>query len=517
MITDIAVFNAGQPFPPTDGDEVLRIDRYRQNILLYRNQHDEYAAFGEARLTLRPELAVAHKIILGYHERLTTHWHDLVFGEDPVPLVDKQPASGDVVSFIKDSHLVDAAREVIIDVSALGDGLFKVRRDDEGVILVESQQPEYWYPVVRPNDIRAVQAHVLAWKFSRDERNPDILQRFQGITTRKKHYVQLEIHRPGEIETRVHSLDDGALADDVTDQFIEEGQRLIKLDFPEFLLVHVPNKRTSRDYYGTDDYTKLDSIVIEMEDRLAQVSRILDKHADPSVYGPLSALTLNPDTSAWEFKTKGYIAMNDKDDPVPGYLAWDGQLEAALGEFNLLFTQLLLISETSPAAFGVFGEVPPVESGIALKRLLRTDLAKAARLQTAFAAAFAQVLRVATALSDDNVEVPEAFSWMFRDGLPDDPMENSTIAGNSIIGGFMSQLSAIKFLHPTWTDAQVEAEMENVIADELRKHEQAIELALASKGILPTPDAGVVTLVVGEQPEVTGSAAPAAAEVEEPE
>ena len=51
---------------------------------------------------------------------------------------------------------------------------------------------------------------------------------------------------------------------------------------------------TSDRVYGIDDYTDLDSIVSEIEVRISQISKILDKHAEPSMQGPETALQLNP-------------------------------------------------------------------------------------------------------------------------------------------------------------------------------------------------------------------------------
>ena len=46
------------------------------------------------------------------------------------------------------------------------------------------------------------------------------------------------------------------------------------------------NLSTSERLTGLDDYSDLDSIVQELEIRVAQISRILDKHADPNMAGP---------------------------------------------------------------------------------------------------------------------------------------------------------------------------------------------------------------------------------------
>ncbi|WDU82284.1 hypothetical protein [Caloramator sp. Dgby_cultured_2] len=56
------------------------------------------------------------------------------------------------------------------------------------------------------------------------------------------------------------------------------------------MVIPVHNLMTSDRAYGLDDYQDLDSIIQELEIRLSQISRILDKHADPNMYGPDTAL-----------------------------------------------------------------------------------------------------------------------------------------------------------------------------------------------------------------------------------
>lgn len=58
----------------------------------------------------------------------------------------------------------------------------------------------------------------------------------------------------------------------------------------DFAVLHVPNTTTSRSLYGMDDYTDIDSIVSELEVRIDQIARVLDKHTDPTMQGPRSAL-----------------------------------------------------------------------------------------------------------------------------------------------------------------------------------------------------------------------------------
>ena len=58
--------------------------------------------------------------------------------------------------------------------------------------------------------------------------------------------------------------------------------------------------------FGHDDYTDIDSIVSEILVRIGQISRILDKHASPSVQGPSSAIEKDPVSGEWTLKMGNY-------------------------------------------------------------------------------------------------------------------------------------------------------------------------------------------------------------------
>ena len=115
------------------------------------------------------------------------------------------------------------------------------------------------------------------------------------------------------------------------------------------------------------------------EIRVAQISRILDKHADPNLYGPDSALEHDAQTGEWKFRGGGKFYPVGPGEQPPGYVTWDGQLDAAFREIELLMEQLYILSETSAAAFGQL-KSGLAESGSALRRLMMAPLAKVNRL-----------------------------------------------------------------------------------------------------------------------------------------
>lgn len=442
-LKSLDAFEPGQAFPPES--EIERLERYEKNKLLFEGEHDKI--FDEASHLIRPELQVAQRFVLNFHRRLSTHWADMVFGEPPTFSAGDELAPEQAVleDLVNRNNLINVGYEVALDRSILGDGLLKVRLED-GKAVIEGQPPDYWYPIVDPGNIRRINHHVLAWTFT------------EGRTE----YVRMEIHSRGRIEHRVHLLKGGRLAENVTGQFMLEADRVETFPVDDFLIVPVPGLRTTKDVYGRDDYTDLDTIIQEMEDRLSQMSRILDKHADPGMYGPESALDFDEGTGQWTFKKENYLILESKEDPVPGYLTWGGNLDAQLAQFNLLFDQLLFVAETSPAAFSLLKQ-GMAESGSALKRLMMADVAKASRITRAFDAALQKVLIVASQLEGrplQNVSI----TWY--DGLPDDPSETSQIASAGVSGGFMSKYVAIQMMHPTWRDRQIMEELDRIAEDE---------------------------------------------------
>lgn len=185
----------------------------------------------------------------------------------------------------------------------------------------------------------------------------------------------------------------------------------------------------------------------ELEVRIAQISRILDKHADPNMYGPDSALEQDPETGEWVFRGGGkYFPVSQGEEP-PGYVTWNGELEAAFKEIDLLMEQLYILSETSAAAFGQI-KSGLAESGSALRRLMMAPLAKVNRIRMRLDPAVKKVLKLAseleaaagTGISLENINI----QW--QDGLPDDDKEVAEVYEIYLKNGVMSRETAIQKL-----------------------------------------------------------------------
>jgi len=431
MLTSLSFLTPGKPWPPPT--EAERLERYAENRLLFEGRHE--LVYKDWIRLLREDQQATLEMVLNWHKRLTLLFADLLLGEPPRIIAGDQDSEEQkaVERLIEDNDLFNVAYEVALDVSRYGTGIFKIRYD--GRAIIEGQQPAIWFPVVKPDNIKEIQAHVLAWTYEEEAME-------RGKTVKKK-YLQTEIHERGRITTAKYPIDNNIIGPALEYQETETG-------IDEFLVVPVNNILTTDRVTGLDDYSDLDSIIQELEVRIAQISRILDKHADPNMYGPDTALEHDRATGQWTFRGGGkYFPVGQGEQP-PGYVTWDGHLEAAFRQIDLLMEQLYILSETSAAAFGQL-KSGLAESGTALKRLMMAPLAKVNRVRMRFDPALKEVLWLASMLERAQgmagAVVLENIHIDWKDGLPDDDVELTQNEVQRYTAGLTSLESSLRRLY----------------------------------------------------------------------
>lgn len=459
MLTSIEQIGIGAKWPPDS--ELERLQRYDANRKLFEGRHE--LVFKDWVRLLRDDKKATLEIILNWHKRLSTLWADLLLGERPrITAGDKNSKEQQQLeTIIENNDFFNVAYEVALDISRYGTGIFKLRYD--GRAIIEAIPPSLWFPIVSADNIKDVQAHVIAWTF--EVPTPTLLNKDKKTT-----YLRLEIHEKGKITNRLFELRDGIIKQelDIT-SFYEDIEAEQQIGIDDFLVVPVHNLIASDRVYGLDDYSDLDSIIQELEVRVAQISRILDKHADPNMYGPATALEQN-EYGEYVFRGGGKYFPVDfaNGEQPPGYVTWDGQLEAAFKEIDLLMEQLYVLSETSAAAFGQL-KSGLAESGTALRRLMMTPLAKVNRIRMRLDPAMKKVLRLASQLEakyGKGVEL-ETINIAWADGLPQDDKEQTEIWTMRVQNGLASRETALKNLYEY--DAETLREELTKIASENEK------------------------------------------------
>ena len=447
MLTNLDFLTPGAQWPPKG--ETDRLKRYRDNKQLFEGKHE--AVFQEvwARL-FRPDLRMSVEMCLNWPKRLSTLWADLLLGETPT-LTDAAGGAGTAYLGDLATRLVlwNTAYRAAIDASRYGDAVLKARRRADGKVRLSVIPPGCWFPVVSPEDAAEITHHVLAWPV--------------GDVEARTMRLMVEIHSAGIVEFRTYAMPNwpvtlhqpGSVCS--LGRILETRVEQTGVDAP--LVVHVANLATSDRIYGLDDYDDLTSIVQELEVRFAQVARVLDRHADPKMFGP-DVTRRDPETGVLVADIGDYIPREPGEEP-PGYIVWDAQTEASFRQVEMLMEQFYMLSETSPAAFGNL-KAGLAESGSALRRLMMAPLAKVNRVRMGFDAGLREVLRLA-ALLDSGRAVEPVIGW--ADGLPDDESEEIRNEATAVASEVTSRRSSMKRLWG-YTDEQADEELRRIRAEQ---------------------------------------------------
>ena len=215
----------------------------------------------------------------------------------------------------------------------------------------------------------------------------------------------------------------------------------------------------------------------EINNRLSQIADILDKHSNPAMAVPSGLLSADEDGNA-QFRVaidKVFEVMG-KDDVIPQYITWNGQLNEAFTELDKLVDLVLTISEIPAVALGKGDSGTSGSSGLAIKWRMNSILAKINRKKQYYNKGLrnvfylAQKLEEALGISDYEITIPVLH---FQDGLPKDEMEQANIMSIRTGGAkTLSQKSAVMMLND-FTEEQAEAEIQRIKDEEAEAMETA--------------------------------------------
>lgn len=375
--------------------------------------------------------------------------------------------------FAKDQAVIDRIADendfdlliydLFLDISRYGNAVLKVRFDPGRGGILERIDPRYWFPVVSPDDARAVEAHVLAYDFSQFE---DHIER---------RYLRVEEHRRGSIRHRLFRLDTGGKI--VSEMPAAALERYAGLPAEEatgvgdFLVVPLAGLLRSDGVYGLDDFGGIEELVREIELRLSHVSLTLRMFSDPNMAGPEGYdVEVNPETGHLDFSTPltmgggRYFPVREGETP-PHYLVWDASLAANFSQIEEAKAELMAIGEISPA---LLGDVKNglAESGTALKRLAIPTLAKVDRLRKRarrpILKALSLVAELEVASRWPGASALENLSIEWRSGLPPDPVEAAQVEGARKASGLTSTYSALARLDPDASEEDLLWEAEEI-------------------------------------------------------
>lgn len=428
MLYNLNWLNPGENFPPQA--EKDRIKRYLENEVLFDGEHfgselrDRNKLYtNEGSVSVYKKCAerisqvvgnfediISFPVLLNYQRLLSLKMADLVCGEYPT-ITGSTEKENEAIKAARDSSDFDARLySTVIDMSRYGDAIWREYLDD----LSDNKtftlwDPKEWYPIVTQDGTNRISHHVLCWRTNLNagrDNEPAIWE-----LTAQIHGCDRDSW--GTYTKRVYAMNsDGTVIMQLKDE------STVETGFDHCAVHHLKSFGTSSTVYGYDDYMTLDSLLAEIMVRVGQISVILDKHADPNLTGPASMLSLDPNTGEYYLKRGKFFATSQGDNE-PRYLTWDGQLNAAFKQLEILLNQMYILSEMGAAILGGQDGSSAAISGTAMRFKMVNPLAKARRISNSLTN---PVRRLLSSLAD-SVKF-EQVSVFWSDGLPDDPREN---------------------------------------------------------------------------------------------
>lgn len=477
MLTDLSFLDIGQPWPPQDESD--RLQMYQTNKRLFEGDHTTVYADQFHRIERvigNFQDIISYAVLANFQKIISLKVADLLLGEAPQIKCNQDGSEQQVTvdEIVENSDLINTAYQTTIDVSRYGDGLFLVYKDsDTKQGKIDVTQPSIWFPIVSPDNLKKIQYHVVAYRFDVTEKQDGGFwkQFFLGSEAEKKSFLKVQIHFKGSYEERLYQLEPGT----PTKIIKQINGEIINTGLNDFAIIQVPNVITSDRATGIDDYRDIDSLISELEVRVSQVARILDKHAAPSVQGPSGAIERDPRTGQYQLKMGNYFPRDSNDDPQVEYITWDAQLEANFKIIDKIINLLYTISEMGNTIFGDMdgqGKSAGNLSGIALRRMMMSPLAKVNRIRMRMDPALKKALKLCSQLGGENIVdiSKEKISIIWQDGLPKDELEQAQITqirtGNKPT---MSQFRAIQ-QQDNLSDTDTQTEIDRIDGDEAKSN-----------------------------------------------
>jgi hypothetical protein len=478
----LSLFEIGQYYPHPD--HVDRINRYRINKKIFRGEHAEVF-----RNVLSKSPYVVNKlndrqqnllyISINLAGLICKKSADFLFGEPcsfSAGTDDNSDEQKALERLNNENEMNILNYESSLGNGYRGDSFYKIRwgqrwagnlveEFDPFRVFIEAQNAEYVFPETLPTDANTVFCYHIAF--------PQEVIGTQG----QEFILHVESHYPGMIQSRKFRMNPTLTEPNgVAKQFkiyaeIEDTFSEVMTGVPFPLVVHAPNYSTDDSWEGIDDLTEHHGIFDEINMRLSLIAEILDKHSDPAMAVPTGTLGEDENGNPIFHAGRDKIFEYEKGEAEPKYITWNGQLDGAFKELEKLIELLLMLTEIPPVALGKDNSGTSGASGLSIKWRMNSLLAKCNRKRQYFEKALKRVLLIAQLLEHKKAEkvdyeVVTNPRIIFKDGLPDDELEQATIE-NMRTGGrpTRSQKTAIMRLDDM-TEEQAEKEMLRIREEE---------------------------------------------------
>ncbi|CAM2952019.1 phage portal protein [Paenibacillus sediminis] len=500
------LFDVGEQYPPAS--HIPRLARYKRGRIIFDGRHAEIYERATSLLKDTPHASQLKTLFIAVNlmDILLTKPADLLTGEPPTYEAGTGPGTREqerLDSIVEENDLTQMTHELVIGGGYRGDSFVKSRYGaradtsetealglDVDVTLepiIEAVPANIVFPELSVGSRKKFKAINIAWIEWVEETGGKITQWLTGSPVTATPYLNVERYIPGYIVYERYKLSERGVDSEwgvpISTYYIEEkvdtGREsdVEETGTDRLLVHHIPYKSVDDRWEGISGVEKIESVLSAINERLVQIDYILWKHSDPWMYGPGDI-----EDSGDKVRGGGRYIPLEKDDPTPGYMTWEGQLESAFKELDILLGLVYQMSETPQWLFGTTlandkggTGTSHTDSG-AIKARFMPILAKVNRIRAHVDRALRDAIW--TVMQLENYANRGVAGWepytpvypviRWRDGVPQDPKEAAEVAqirtGNKPT---QSVADAIKELDGV-SAAQAEEIVKRIDADEQR-------------------------------------------------
>ena len=368
-LTNSHYFTTGAMFPPKHLTNRQRMfDDYYN---LYKNEIGMYRILYPRTLlriqrekgftTVDQAAALLPKITINFFRKLSRYWANTLYGHQPVIDTGTPTGNARLKPFLR--PLYELGEQLAIDSSRFGVGVCIVMSTTDPKTAFNRVDPRHWFPVVDPVYPDRVIGDVIVTPYINDpEKGFVIADRLRVIRMMPEEPITVQIFE-------IHGANIGRLLS-------TEASSTVLRNRAVFTVCNTDKT----DHVGESDYDDIIPIMAEINRRFEGISVALDRHTNPHMAGPRSALVQSAD-GKFHFDIEGQYFPLEEDDIVPQYITWDAQLDANFRQIEHMLLTFHMLSDTSAAAFGIQGDGNAVESGSALRKQLHSSLLRLGALR----------------------------------------------------------------------------------------------------------------------------------------
>lgn len=458
-------FKIGGLFPPTAHRE--RLEKYRRNKAIFLGKHFDVLAGIHGKK--EKDLLYISMNLAGLICKKSA---DFLFGEQVRVLsgAGANKKNQEALDRIIDNNGMNIINyESALSNAYKGDSFYRVRWGQEFAgalpveldplrVLVEAQDADYVFPETSPVDTKKIMAYHVAIPVAPPKK--------------KGHWtLKVESHYAGRIVYHdylmlpTHTDSEGNVVEWKIEATTGESY-VVETGIPKPLIVHVPNFAAGDSWEGIDDISELVPLFDELNNRLTQLASILDKHADPALAVP--AGTMGEDEFGNPIFNIAYnkvFEVDGQEDAYPKYITWNGQIFEAFQEMDKLIEMIFTVAEIPSVVLGMGDAGTSGSSGLAIKFMMNSLLAKVNRKRQYYDKALKDVLNIAQLMEITLGGQKYKHSTpvlMFQDGLPTDYMETANVMSTRTNGGQTMSVKTALMTFEGLTEEQADAELARI-------------------------------------------------------